>query len=231
MLDKRLLACAQLVRQGVKVCDVGTDHGYLPCYLIKNGIASYAIAADVNKKPLESAKKTVKEYGLENRITLILSDGLKEISKQDADDVVIAGMGGELIVRLVLACDWLRSCEKNLILQPMTQSSYLRKKLLEEGFQLVREIPVCEGGHHYSVMLWNYCGIRREIDELEALVGKIPEVDTKESKAYLIHQRERILKIAEGLKRSKEQSEQANGYFKLADQIFELLSQKEIHGK
>lgn len=223
MLDKRLLACAELVRPGVKMCDVGTDHGYLPCYLVKNQMVCSAIAADVNEKPLKSAEKTVREYELCGKVSLKLSDGLREISADEADDVVIAGMGGELIARLVLECDWVKHPEKHLILQPMTNLPYLRKTLSGEGFSLEREVPVYENGHHYSVMLWVYRGERKELDELTALAGRIPELGTAEGKAYLNYQRERVLKIAEGLEKSRDKQEEAEHYFELARKISQWL--------
>ena len=96
-LTPRLSAVASLVKGGGIIADIGTDHGYLPVFLVQNGIVPGAIAADIGKMPLENARKTVVEYGLTDKIQLRLSDGLKEFVSTDASEIIFAGMGGTLI--------------------------------------------------------------------------------------------------------------------------------------
>ena len=112
MTDNRLLTCAKLVT-GEKAVDVGTDHGYLAVYLVEQGICNSVIACDVNEMPLESARKTAEKAGLTDRVTTILSDGLDSVHMEGVTDVVMAGMGGELIARLVGKCKQLKDKKIN----------------------------------------------------------------------------------------------------------------------
>ena len=95
-LSKRLKAVASLVKKGASVADVGTDHGYIPVYLIENDIVSSAIAMDINEKPLASCQALVKSKGLENKIQTRLSNGLENLKRGECDTVIIAGMGPNL---------------------------------------------------------------------------------------------------------------------------------------
>lgn len=120
MTDNRLLTCAKLVK-GNKAVDVGTDHGYLAVYLISEGICDTVIACDVNEKPLNAARKTVKKSGYEEKIEVVLSDGLDNVKSDGVTDIIMAGMGGELIVKLLEKCPWIKDKGNsiNLVLQPM----------------------------------------------------------------------------------------------------------------
>ena len=101
MLDNRLTACAELVGGEGIVCDVGTDHAYLAAELINSGKCSKVIASDINEGPLDSARKTVEKYGITDKVELVLSDGLKNVSLDGVSDIVIAGMGGETIAAII----------------------------------------------------------------------------------------------------------------------------------
>ena len=122
-LDTRLKLAADEVRPGKKLVDIGTDHAYLPAFLVENGICTEAIAADIGKGPLENAKKVVSvSKDLNEKITLRLSDGLKEIRPDEAEDIVIAGMGGILISEILTSAPWVKDETKRLILQPMSHA-------------------------------------------------------------------------------------------------------------
>lgn len=151
-LDPRLQKCADFVRCGVRVADIGTDHGYLPIALLQSGKAVSAVAADINAAPLESAVRNAARFGVSDRMRCVLSDGLAALSPQDADDVVVAGMGGELILRIISEADWLRAPEKHLVLQPMTTADRLRAGLYAAGFAIDREDAVFDGKKIYSVL-------------------------------------------------------------------------------
>ena len=131
MTDNRLMTCAQLVK-GIKAVDVGTDHGYLAVHLISQGICSEVIACDINEKPLNAALKTVEKAGLQENIKIVLSDGLDEIQSDGITDVIMAGMGGELIVRLIEKCPWLkdRNNPVNLVFTADDQKSNVKKMAL-----------------------------------------------------------------------------------------------------
>ena len=111
MIDNRLLTCAKLVC-GKKAVDVGTDHGYLSVYLVQEKICDEVIACDINVKPLEAAKKSIALAGVASKVKTILSDGLDNISCDGVTDVIIAGMGGELIAKIIEKCQWLFEKDK-----------------------------------------------------------------------------------------------------------------------
>ena len=100
-LSKRLETVASFVPKGSNIADIGTDHGYVPIYLVREGQAEHAVAMDVRKGPLERARAHVAEAGLGSRIDVRLSDGLAGLKPGEADCVVIAGMGGELIIHIL----------------------------------------------------------------------------------------------------------------------------------
>lgn len=158
VLDPRLQKCAAFVRTGVKAADIGTDHGYLPIALLQSGKATAAIAADINEAPLESARRNAIKYGETARMRFVLTDGLNGLNANDADDIIIAGMGGELILRIVSEAAWLRDPNKHLVLQPMTTAAQLRAGLAALGFQIDREEAVFDGKKIYSVLSVFYTG-------------------------------------------------------------------------
>ena len=100
-IDDRLRTAAEFVRKGVTAADIGTDHAYLPAYLIMNDIASRVIACDLRSGPLENAKGNISKNGFDQQIKTVLSERIEKISPDEADDIVIAGMGGELIIRII----------------------------------------------------------------------------------------------------------------------------------
>lgn len=155
-LSPRLEAVAGFVRKGHKLIDVGTDHGYIPAYLIINGVIPCASACDIGRMPLLNAKKTAEKYGIEDKMKLTLSDGLKEIKPSDGDDVVIAGMGGELIRDILKDCKWIKKEGIRLILQPMTHYEDVRRFLYENGFYILEEKGVSDAGKYYCVIVSEY---------------------------------------------------------------------------
>ena len=157
-LDDRLKIAAEYVRHGSIAADIGTDHAYLPVYLVQNGICERALACDVNKLPLESAKKTIELYELSDKIEVRLSNGLCEINSNECDDVVICGMGGELIANILENCNWIKSDKYNLILNPMTKADKLREYLAKNGFKIKSETAAESHQKHYTIMNVVYSG-------------------------------------------------------------------------
>lgn len=156
--DNRLALCASFVRDKVKVADIGTDHAYLPVWLCLTGKAVSAVAADINPEPLSRGELTIKKYGAEKLVKTRLSDGLKNIKEDEADDIIIAGMGGELIAKIIDNCPFSKNPEKRFILQPMTKCSELIKYLCENGFEILRQDTCKEGKKLYTVMQVCYRG-------------------------------------------------------------------------
>lgn len=149
-LTPRLRAIAQQVPQGARLVDVGTDHAYLPVWLLRNGRIQSAVASDVNEGPLRRGRETAQTYGVEDGITFRLCDGLNGIEPQEVDTVVIAGMGGELIARILEAAPWTR--EAALLLQPMSSQPELRQWLTENGYCIDRETVAVEGRKLYTIL-------------------------------------------------------------------------------
>ena len=151
-MSARLKLIAGFVTEGYVVADIGTDHGYIPIWLIKADRIPRAIAMDIGKGPLERAQENIKQYGYEDRIETRLSDGLKVLRVNEADSVVIAGMGGPLIVSLLEAGKTALNTVKELILSPHTDIYLVRHYLIENGYDIVREEMVYDMGKYYTVM-------------------------------------------------------------------------------
>ena len=149
-LQPRLALLASLVPQGASIADVGTDHGYLPVYLLQKGAIAHAIASDINALPLEHARRTAAEYGVTQGIDFRLCAGLDDIAPQEVDTVVIAGMGGETIIEILKNAPWTR--EKTLLLQPMTKPELLRVWLTENSYAVTREHLVRDKDTLYAVL-------------------------------------------------------------------------------
>ncbi len=136
-ISKRLEAVASFVSNNEVVLDVGTDHGLLMIYLIKNKIIERGYASDLREGPLKSAQQNVELFGLNNKIQLLLSDGLNKMS-DDVTTIIIAGMGGELISK-ILSNDLDKIKDKTLILQPNTQVPNLREFIMNNNLKIIDE--------------------------------------------------------------------------------------------
>lgn len=186
-LDERLTAVANMVRQCDVFADIGTDHAYLPIYLVENGIAKRAIASDLRKGPLNNGRETVNEHGLQDKIELRLSNGLDNFEPYEVTEIAVAGMGGLLISEFIERANWIKNPDTHLILQPMTHSEELRKTLYDNGFYIDRECAASVGGKLYVVISAFHGGKKREYDEIDLIVGKLPQNNDELSKEYLCH--------------------------------------------
>ena len=108
-LNNRLNLCASMVRKGKRIADIGTDHAYLPVWLVRAGFASFALACDIKAEPLSQGELTIKKYHAEDLVKTRLCDGLNAVSPDEVDDIIIAGMGGETIVHILSEADWLKN--------------------------------------------------------------------------------------------------------------------------
>lgn len=150
-ISPRLLAVAQLVNEGSIVADIGTDHGYLPIYLIKSGISPRVIAMDVKQGPLNKAKENVENYGVGDRITLRISDGLDKL-EESCDTVTICGMGGKLIAKILSnGYDKLKNISQ-IILSPQSEVPQFREFLRNNGLVAVKERMILDDGKYYFIM-------------------------------------------------------------------------------
>lgn len=167
----RLEAAAELVRPGAYVADIGTDHAYLPIYLVGRGIASRAVASDINRGPLERAASNIRAAGLSDRISLLLTDGVDGLFGLGVTDYLICGMGGELIASVTEA-PFLRDPSVLLILQPMTKPEILRKSLLDRGFSIKDERLAEEAGRIYQIFSAAFTGVTEKYSDAELLLGR-----------------------------------------------------------
>lgn len=197
-LTNRLNTVAGFVRHNRVTADVGTDHGYLPAFLVMSGFTDDAIAADIAEGPLDNARKTVKKYSLQDNIRLILSDGLDNIPK-NTEEIIIAGMGGNLIADILTKAPWIKNKNTHLILQPMTHSQDVRQFLCENGFYIEDEKTCCDGDKNYIVISAFYSGIIDKKDYFYYLFGDIIKPVSETDKAYIKRQYKFLVSRYQGL--------------------------------
>lgn len=151
-LSERMKAVAAMVTNGNILADVGTDHGYIPIMLVQRGYIPGAIAMDINEGPLQRARENIRAHELQEKIDTRLSDGVRSLKEGEADSIVIAGMGGELMIRILTEGGSVCRSAKELILQPQSEIQKVRRFLRENEYRIVDENMVFEDGKYYSVM-------------------------------------------------------------------------------
>ena len=164
-LTNRLEAIAKYIPANGAVVDVGTDHGYIPVYLLNKGYIDFAILADVNKGPLENAKSEVIHNNLTDKVDLRLGSGIEVLNENEVDEVIIAGMGGILISELLEAKKSVAHNLDKLILQPMQAQDELRKYLLNNGYEILDEVLVKEDFRIYEIIVAKYTSKNTNIDD------------------------------------------------------------------
>lgn len=166
-LNPRLLSAAEFVRQDARFADIGTDHAYLPIFLLSEGRISFAVCSDINEGPLETAKANAVLFGLSDRMEFTLADGADALSGYGIEDFAICGMGGELISNIVDRADIFRSESVRLILQPMTKQEMLRERLYLSGYEIEAEGYSKDNGKIYVCMCVKYTGNKKQLSQEE----------------------------------------------------------------
>jgi tRNA (adenine22-N1)-methyltransferase len=186
-LDDRLRTVAAMVRPGALLADVGSDHAALICALALDGVIPGGIASDIHPKPLARARREIARNGLGCRIVCRLGDGLAAMEKDEVEDIVLAGMGGELIAKILGDCSWDNLSEKRFLLQPMTRAPFLRRWLYANGFEILTERACCASGRPYTVMQAGYTGMRSSLGEydLYCYAGELTCDSSPEARAFL----------------------------------------------
>jgi tRNA (adenine22-N1)-methyltransferase len=151
-LGKRLATIAALVPPGSILADIGTDHAYLPVYLVSEGLVPRAVAGEVNPGPFKAAGEALARVGLADKVSLRFGDGLTVLAAGEVDTAVVAGMGGLTIIDILTARPEVTASLKRLILQPMQAAAPLRRWLAENSWRLVAETLVEEDGRLYEVI-------------------------------------------------------------------------------
>lgn len=220
-LDGRLLSVAKFVRQGAVFADVGTDHGYLPLFLLSEGRIERAICSDINEGPLESARANAVADGLEGRVKFYLTDGAAALSGEDIDDLAICGMGGELIADIIDRAPFLRNGNIRLILQPMSRQGQLREYLFTHGYKIEEEVYSHSQGRYYLTVCASFKG---EMTEPEPLLCELGEEKFllrggKDAYGYLLAKRKAYQKIANGKIKGGESAERERAIIERIDGI------------
>ena len=173
-LDARLALAASFVRDGFPVCDVGTDHAYLPIRLLLAGISPYAIVTDIHEAPLRRACENAARYGCADRIRPYLTDGLHGVPLEESRgaDIFICGMGGEMIARILTEAPCTRRAGIRSILQPMSSAVDLRLSLARGGYRVEDERLTSAAGRIYTCLAVSWDGVSRQLGQAEALLGE-----------------------------------------------------------
>ena len=219
-LTPRLQLLADWVPQGAKFADIGTDHAYLPVWLMLQGRLQCAIASDLRKGPLERARETGRTYGAEN-IDYRLANGLADVKPEEADVIAIAGMGGETIAAILQAAPWTADGRHTLLLQPMTKDHELRRYLMEHGYMIRREALVYDRGTIYPVMEVTAGEMELSLGQLH---GGAKLLRDSLGDRYLIEKIIRLLGIIAGMNRADSQKEKAD---QVRDAVTALLEMRE----
>lgn len=199
-LSKRLFAISQLV-EGLVVADVGCDHGLLATYLaIKK--ANLVYACDFRAKPLQKAIKNAEKFKVGRKMRFFLTDGLFKVPS-NFDCVVVAGLGGKQIQRIVFSHEFNVSDEVKIILQPQSFLFDLRQKVCEKGFEIEDEVVVFEKGKFYNILVLKYREIFRKISLKEAVLGKVLKRKDEYVLKYLEFEKTKTKNILKGLKCAK----------------------------
>lgn len=201
-LQPRLQLLTSLIPEGSRLADVGTDHGYVPVYLLQRGLIESAIASDIGAEPLQHAKNTAEEYGVEG-IDFRLCPGLDAIGPEECDTILIAGMGGETIITILESAPWTKRGDHLLLLQPMTKVEMLRKWLADNGYTFTDERLAFDKDHLYPIML-----VRGGKQETLSLAQQYGGVMLDDDVLYGEYLDERIMKLTvaiDGLMRAKDE--------------------------
>lgn len=222
-LDGRLSSVGKFVRQGAVFADIGTDHGYLPLFLLDAGRIEKAILSDINPAPLASARENAEAAGLADRCSFHLTDGGQALSGLGITDVAIAGMGGELIAQIIENAPHFRDTGIRLILQPMSRQSELRTYLAAAGFKITDEDYSRSSGKYYVTIVAHFTGNTRAITAREAYFGAteqlLPLDDLK--LGYLSAKRRALRRTVDGKRAGGEDSSKESDLLNYIDKIIQ----------
>lgn len=205
ILSDRLKHISDLVTEVKSIVDVGTDHAYIPIYLVKNNIVKSAIASDINKGPVDKAKKNVKVYGLEDRITCRLGGGLTTVSPKEVEVAIIAGMGGNLIRDIIEDSMEVFKELSYTILQPVQNPEVLREYIYKEGFTILDETIVKDEEKYYEIIKVKYDKNQKAVNPI---YYEISEILLKKKdpifKEYIEYKLTKYTRVYENLKEETE---------------------------
>lgn len=210
---------ASFIKKNEKIADIGTDHAYLPAFLITSGICNEAIASDVVTGPLENAKKIIKKENLEEKIKLFLSNGLDEYQKDDADVFIFAGMGGTLITELLEKTDWIKDEHIRFVFQPMSHCEDIIKFLCDNGFEIEEQKACLDNGKYYTAFSARYTGNISKHNKSFYYIGLLTKNITDESKEYIKKQYNKLKKKYDALKNNNKEFNKQEELKEILDEI------------
>jgi tRNA (adenine22-N1)-methyltransferase len=198
-LDARLRAAAAYVRQNAVFADVGTDHGYLPLFLLSEKRIARAVLTDINEGPLAKAKENAASSPYLSSMSFHLTNGLEGLSEEGITDVAVCGMGGELIADILSRAPFVKDKGVRLILQPMSRAAELRSYLAAEGFKIESETFVCAAGKSYVCISASFSGAPYVLSPFEENFGPYPDAKSEAFLAYLSEKENALLHAARGI--------------------------------
>ncbi|MBR2634163.1 MAG: SAM-dependent methyltransferase [Clostridia bacterium] len=202
-LSERLFAIAESLPRGGVICDVGSDHGLLPLYLVQNGYCERVLVSDLNAAPLERAKQNFARAGKSRQAEFFLTDGIEELAVYRPDAFVIAGMGGETIAGILSRSKGFLAADSFFALQPMTRTAFLRRWLYHNGFRVEKESVVAENGKTFVLLFAVFDGVIRHLSEKTDPFGEfLPHIKSESCRLYFEKLRARYRARAEGKRRA-----------------------------
>ncbi len=220
---------ANKIEKGAVVADVGTDHGYIPAWLVQQGISPCVIASDIKPGPLQTAVKTSRNAGVEDKIDFRLCSGLDAYKEDEFDTAIIAGMGGETVISILETCPWTKG--KKLIIQPQSKIPELRRWMAENGFVIYDAELVYDTGRIYLV--WQVSGGEAAPSALDYMID--PQLLEKRDPllgAYLDGIIKRELKILKGMEKGANVSAEELAWHKAdIEQLKKIKEETELWQK
>lgn len=220
LLSKRMQMVVDLLPTGLRVADIGCDHGFVSIYLIEQNKAKKVIAMDINEGPLLRAKEHIIDCGLEEKIELRQSDGFEKIHDDEIDLAVIAGMGGRLMLRMIQEKLPMIKKMRGLVLQPQSDLELVRNTVNSWGFVFEKENMVLDEGKYYPAFFVSYVNEnQKKLAEVEANFGPLL---LKEKNpvllSFLKKEEEKFLEIYKRIKEAGSNHDSVSNYMKLINQ-------------
>ena len=221
-MNRRISKLYDYIHPGVGVIDVGTDHGYLPAALAASAYPGRIIASDIRPEPLHAAERTAARADVRGRIEFLLCDGLALCPPDAVDTIVIAGMGGDSIVKILDDADFCMDSRYLLVLQPMTKTEVLRYWMAYNGFEILSESLVQETGGLYQILTARFGG-KTTLNDAELFVGKASLAEDPGLYRLALEQLEnRLSKALAGMQGREEDSPRLSLIREVEKQVKEL---------
>lgn len=227
-ISERLKTAAGLIGEGKRLADVGTDHGYVPIYLLAQGRIPCAIAMDINRGPIQRAQEHIRQYGMEAYIQTRLSDGVAALREGEVDTILIAGMGGGLVMHILESGSSVCKSVDELVLQPQSELARVRKFLAENGYVIEAEEMVKEDGKYYPMMRVHYAPRTMDAPSVEReLAFSYGELLLKEKHPVLFDYLKWERRIQEGIKSRLQEQPLTEQIEARLDEVEHILAQNE----